>query len=168
MQVDWQTPLRLWRHDRRELAVVVLTFCVGVWRSVELAVLCGALAGLAVTHLALQRAPLHLHLVKVVERDGARAAMPAVCRGVPCGPQGAQGEAVRARPTRALLYLNCARFAERVERAAIAHRVALVDCGVLAMLDCPAAQVRPSAHSAHFAHSAHSAYPAHFVSLPRC
>ncbi|XP_014362054.2 sodium-independent sulfate anion transporter [Papilio machaon] len=115
--VDWETALRLWRHDRRELAVVALTFGVGVWCSVELAVLCGALAGLAATHFALQRAPLHLHKVKC-----------------------SWGEAVRARPTRALLYLNCARFAERLERATAAHRVALVDCGVLAMLDYPAAQ----------------------------
>ncbi|CAH2036865.1 unnamed protein product, partial [Iphiclides podalirius] len=109
--------VRLWRHDRGELAVAALTFCVGVWRSVELAVLCGALAGLAATHLALLRAPLHLHAVKST-----------------------RGEAVRARPTRALLYLNCERFATRLRAAARGRRLVLLDCGVLAMLDFAAAK----------------------------
>ncbi|CAK1596664.1 unnamed protein product [Parnassius mnemosyne] len=115
--IDYKIVGQLWGHHREELVVALLTFVVGVWRSVELAVLCGALAGLAATHLALRRAPLHLHTLK-----------------------SRWGEVCRARPTRALLYLNAARFAERLTRVAAAHRLVLVDCGVLAMLDYAASQ----------------------------
>ncbi|XP_068631946.1 sodium-independent sulfate anion transporter-like [Battus philenor] len=119
--IDYNIVVRLWRRDRGELCIVALTFVVSVWRSVELAVLSGALVCVAATQLALLRAPLHLHVVK-----------------------SAAGEAVRARPARALLYLNCERAAARLRRAAVGRRVLLVDCGVLAMLDYAAAQTLAS------------------------
>lgn len=55
----------LWRRDRAELGVLALTFCVSVARTVELAVLAGALGSLAVLLRQLMRPALHAHTIKV-------------------------------------------------------------------------------------------------------
>lgn len=64
---------RLWRRDRRELGVLALTFGVSVARTVELALLGGALASLAVLLRDLMRPRLLSHHVKVraLHRGGA-------------------------------------------------------------------------------------------------
>lgn len=64
-QVDVRSVGRLWRRDRRELAVLALTFCVSVLRTVELAVLAGAVASLAVLLRQLMRPDIHMHSIKV-------------------------------------------------------------------------------------------------------
>lgn len=64
--VDVGTVRRLWAEGRVELGALALTFVVGVSWSVELALLCGALASLAaVLHgLMCPPAPLRLHKVR--------------------------------------------------------------------------------------------------------
>ncbi|CAB3239026.1 unnamed protein product [Arctia plantaginis] len=112
--IDYRTVVRLWRRDRQELAVLVLTFCVSVARTVELAVLCGALASLAVLLRRLMRPRLQINHVK-----------------------SSAGEVVRVRAALGVTYVNCALVEARALAAArrAAPRPALLDCGQLAMLD---------------------------------
>ncbi|XP_022830973.1 sodium-independent sulfate anion transporter-like [Spodoptera litura] len=118
--VDVRSVARLWRRDRRELAVLALTFCVSIVRTVELAVLAGAVASLAVLLRQLMRPDIQLHCVKT-----------------------AHGEAVRVRPAQGLLYVNGELVARRLQAAAAraAPRPVLLDCAHLAMLDYAAMQV---------------------------
>lgn len=58
----------LWRRDRAELCVLALTFGVSLARTVELAVLAGALGSLAVLLRQLMRPTLHAHTLKVPSR----------------------------------------------------------------------------------------------------
>ncbi|KAF9416931.1 hypothetical protein HW555_005847, partial [Spodoptera exigua] len=90
-QVDVRSVARLWRRDRRELAVLALTFGVSIVRTVELAVLAGAVASLAVLLRQLMRPPIHIHSIKT-----------------------AQGEAVRVRPAQGLVYVNGELVLERL------------------------------------------------------
>ncbi|KAH9637036.1 hypothetical protein HF086_009814 [Spodoptera exigua] len=118
-QVDVRSVARLWRRDRRELAVLALTFGVSIVRTVELAVLAGAVASLAVLLRQLMRPPIHIHSIKT-----------------------AQGEAVRVRPAQGLVYVNGELVARRLLAAAAraAPRPTLLDCAHLAMLDYAAMQ----------------------------
>ncbi|CAD0254260.1 unnamed protein product [Spodoptera exigua] len=118
--VDVRSVARLWRRDRRELAVLALTFGVSIVRTVELAVLAGAVASLAVLLRQLMRPPIHIHSIKT-----------------------AQGEAVRVRPAQGLVYVNGELVARRLLAAAAraAPRPTLLDCAHLAMLDYAAMQV---------------------------
>ncbi|XP_035432984.2 sodium-independent sulfate anion transporter [Spodoptera frugiperda] len=118
--VDVRSVGRLWRRDRRELAVLALTFCVSVLRTVELAVLAGAVASLAVLLRQLMRPDIHMHSIKT-----------------------AHGEAVRVRPAQGLVYVNGELVARRLLAAAAraAPRPVLLDCAHLAMLDYAAMQV---------------------------
>ncbi|CAH1645252.1 unnamed protein product [Spodoptera littoralis] len=118
--VDVRSVARLWRRDRRELAVLALTFCVSIVRTVELAVLAGAVASLAVLLRQLMRPDIQLHCIKT-----------------------AHGEAVRVRPAQGLVYVNGELVARRLLAAAAraAPRPVLLDCAHLAMLDYAAMQV---------------------------
>ncbi|KAM3960573.1 sodium-independent sulfate anion transporter [Aphomia sociella] len=109
---------RLWRSSRSEVVVLALTFATGVALTVELAVLAGALANLAMLLRALMITPLHTYNVKV----GARAVC--VCA-----------------PGAALVYLNAERVCASARAAAArTHAPLLLDCARLARLDVAAAQ----------------------------
>ncbi|GBP58186.1 Sodium-independent sulfate anion transporter [Eumeta japonica] len=118
--IDVQTALKLWRQSRPDLAVLVLTCVVSVLWSVEMAVLVGALANVALLLWACARPCTETTRLKV------------------CG-----GECVQVRPHAALLYLNAERFASVVALAADAAPAlpVLVDCSRLQLLDYSASQV---------------------------
>uniref|UniRef100_A0A2A4JHT2 STAS domain-containing protein n=1 Tax=Heliothis virescens TaxID=7102 RepID=A0A2A4JHT2_HELVI len=120
MQVDVGTVRRLWASDRAELGVLALTFCVSIARSVELAVLAGALASLAALLRRLMRPQVHTYHVKT---EG--------------------GAGVRVRPAQGATYVCAALLARRVLRAAAraAPRPLLLDCACLALLDYAAMQM---------------------------
>ena len=111
---------RLWRRDRQELAVLALTFCVSIARTVELAVLAGALASLAVLLRQLMRPAVQVHSLKT-----------------------SAGEVVRVRAALGMVYVSAELLARRVARAGqqAAPRPVLLDCQHHAMLDYAAAQV---------------------------
>ncbi|KAJ8729793.1 hypothetical protein PYW07_016831 [Mythimna separata] len=118
--VDLRIVFRLWRTDRQELAVLALTFCVSVARTVELAVLAGALGSLAVLLRQLMR--------------------PAVSV---CALKTSAGEVVRVRAALGVLYVSAELLARRVARAAhaAAPRPVLLDCQHHAMLDYAAVKM---------------------------
>ncbi|XP_075974003.1 sodium-independent sulfate anion transporter-like [Anticarsia gemmatalis] len=118
--IDFRVIVRLWRRDRVELCVLALTFSVSLARTVELAVLAGALASLAVLLRAVMRPAVHMHTVKT-----------------------AQGPVVRVRAALGVMYVNAELLARRVLAAAerAAPRPVLLDCAHFAMLDYAATQV---------------------------
>lgn len=120
VQIDLRIVFRLWRRDRLELAVLALTFCVSVARTVELAVLAGALASLAVLLRRLMRPRVHVHTLKT-----------------------SAGEVVRVRAALGVLYVSAELLARRVQRAAAlaAPRPVLLDCQHHALLDYAAEKV---------------------------
>lgn len=111
---------RLWRHDRLELAVLALTFCVSIARTVELAVLAGALGSLAVLLRQLMRPAVHVHALKT-----------------------SAGDVVRVRAALGLAYVSAELLARRVLAAAelAAPRAVLLDCQHHALLDFAAVKV---------------------------
>lgn len=118
--IDFRVVVHLWRTDRVELAVLALTFCVSIVRTVELAVLAGALASLAALLRSLMRPHVQMHTVKTQ-----------------------RGEAVRVRASLGAMYVNSELVARRVQAAAeraTPHPV-LLDCAHFAMLDYAAAQM---------------------------
>ncbi|XP_049699793.2 sodium-independent sulfate anion transporter isoform X3 [Helicoverpa armigera] len=89
--VDVRTVRRLWAGDRAELGVLALTFGVSLARSVELAVLAGALASLAALLRRLMRPRVHTYHVKLASGLWGRVRR-SWARGCACGRR-------RARPT---------------------------------------------------------------------
>nr|XP_049699793.1 sodium-independent sulfate anion transporter isoform X3 [Helicoverpa armigera] len=89
--VDVRTVRRLWARDRAELGVLALTFGVSLARSVELAVLAGALASLAALLRRLMRPRVHTYHVKLASGLWGRVRR-SWARGCACGRR-------RARPT---------------------------------------------------------------------
>ncbi|XP_059051591.1 sodium-independent sulfate anion transporter [Achroia grisella] len=121
--VDFDIVGRLWRTSKSELMVLVLTFVIGVTMTVELAVLAGAFANLAMLLRALMVPPLHLHTVK---SGGGEWCAAAVCA-----------------PAMMLVYVNAEGVCRRALAAAarLAPAPLLLDCGRLARLDVSAAQI---------------------------
>lgn len=115
---------RLWRSDRQELAVLALTFCVSIARTVELAVLAGALGSLAVLLRQLMRPAVSVCALKTSAAD-----------------------VVRVRAALGVLYVSAELLERRVRSAAAAAalRPVLLDCQHHVMLDYAAVKVRPSA-----------------------
>lgn len=64
-QIDIPIFSRLWRHDRTELAILVLTFLVSIFRTVELAVAIGVMASLAVLLSGVMRPKVTMASIKV-------------------------------------------------------------------------------------------------------
>ncbi|KAJ0177511.1 hypothetical protein K1T71_007520 [Dendrolimus kikuchii] len=118
--IDLSIIRRLWREDRKELAVLGLTFVVSIVKGVELAVLAGSLASVAVLIRGVMTPSVPMYTIKTCD-----------------------GEVCRVRPTLCAVYLNSARVAARVAAGAarVAPRPVLLDCGQLALLDYAAGQV---------------------------
>ncbi|XP_047024534.1 sodium-independent sulfate anion transporter-like [Helicoverpa zea] len=118
--VDVRTVRRLWARDRAELGVLALTFGVSIARSVELAVLAGALASLAALLRRLMRPRVHTYHVKTE-----------------------LGAGLRVRPAQGASYVCAELLARRVLAAAasVAPRPLLLDCACLALLDYAAVKM---------------------------
>nr|XP_021193422.2 sodium-independent sulfate anion transporter isoform X2 [Helicoverpa armigera] len=118
--VDVRTVRRLWARDRAELGVLALTFGVSLARSVELAVLAGALASLAALLRRLMRPRVHTYHVKTE-----------------------LGAGLRVRPAQGASYVCAELLARRVlaAAAAVAPRPLLLDCACLALLDYAAVKM---------------------------
>lgn len=118
--IDIETVLRLWRRDRMELSVLALTFMTSIALNVELAVLAGILASLALLVRRLMRPALHAAAVKT-----------------------GSGEVCVVRVTQGAVYLSAELVGRRLLWAAArsAPRALLVDCTRLTLLDYTAQQV---------------------------
>ncbi|RVE44151.1 hypothetical protein evm_011198 [Chilo suppressalis] len=118
--IDYETVVRLWRWDRRELVVVGITFVASVVWSVEAGVLFGAAAALVLLLLQLHAAPQH-H--RCIQQGGVSA--------------------VVWRPEKALVFFNADRCVTAARRSLRANcsRVLVLDCSTLALLDHPAVQI---------------------------
>lgn len=117
-QMDFDIIIRLWRRDRVELCVLVLTFVTSIVRTVELAVLAGVLGSLAALVRRVLRPP--------VEQRALRTRA---------------GPAALLRPALAACYLNAELIARRVREALVTHDIVLLDCSRLGLLDYAASQV---------------------------
>ncbi|CAH0579550.1 unnamed protein product [Chrysodeixis includens] len=116
--VDVSAVRELWRRDRAELCVLALTFGVSVARTVELAVLAGALGSLAVLLRQLMRPALSATTLKTEA-----------------------GSALVVHAGAGLVYVNAERVTRRVlALAGAGPRAVLLDCGALALLDHAAMQ----------------------------
>ncbi|XP_049699792.2 sodium-independent sulfate anion transporter isoform X1 [Helicoverpa armigera] len=136
--VDVRTVRRLWAGDRAELGVLALTFGVSLARSVELAVLAGALASLAALLRRLMRPRVHTYHVKFYEKKMYEAGIWFVGS---C--QTELGAGLRVRPAQGASYVCAELLARRVlaAAAAAAPRPLLLDCACLALLDYAAVKM---------------------------
>ncbi|KAL0841641.1 hypothetical protein ABMA28_015293 [Loxostege sticticalis] len=115
--IDIDIVRRLWRQSKSELLVLCVTFAVSVCVTVELGVLAGVLADLALLLYSLMHPAVQLHTVKTEA-----------------------GEAVVVSPTVGLVYVNAERVLAHASGAAPAPLPLLLDCGGLALLDYAAEQ----------------------------
>ncbi|CAG4990763.1 unnamed protein product [Colias eurytheme] len=117
--IDINVVFNLWKGSKRELAIWFLTFMVGVWKSLELSVLVGAMAGLAVLVKDVMQSPVDMTQVKANS-----------------------GDVIRVSVRRALVYANAERFAAIVlTTASAAGCPVLIDCSSIALCDYTATQV---------------------------
>ncbi|XP_050683795.1 sodium-independent sulfate anion transporter-like [Leptidea sinapis] len=124
--VDFRIVVTLWRKSKRELVLLLLTFAIGVWKSLELSVIFGVGTGLVLLIRDVMRSPILMTQHK--------------CRS---------GDVIRISVRRALVYANCEKFAALVLSvpcpAAPAPRglafPVVVDCSVITLMDYTATEV---------------------------
>lgn len=113
---DFKIFVRLWRQSKPDFIVIFSTFLVTVFWTLEMAVMTGIIANVAVVIVSVARPSFDITIVKV----------PGI------------GECARVVPTLALVYLNIDNFTSKVARAA--KSVTLIDCSQLQLLDFCAEQ----------------------------